>query len=407
MIRFFELGVLGPALTRWARVSVCAATAMVAEGCMLGGVHVEQVATSTQKPSNVAFYLSVSNGDAPATGLNEKNFHIFEDGAELTPEQTQQALLPRDEAAVHRVLLLVDMSGPVTEGDTRHQIAMAAARFVARAHVAEPVTVYAFDGGPSIRLIAEVPQGADDVAELPQLEGYTPTDSSSNLNSAIIESLAQLDARLMTSQKPLRIGALVIFARGPDLAGRVADSKMTEALDESKDLIFAISIKDVPGFRTSRIGRSGTFEADSPASLLHTFDEAGGRLGDLVGGYYLLSYCSPARAGKRSVRVRVITTDEEGKELSGSTTTDVDATGFTSGCDPTQKPRFVTHVEAKTEPSAEDAKPADARPADAEPRPPSGTKEKPAKAGTKDAPAAGDDEGDAVAPPPAKPGYAH
>ncbi|HEX4335741.1 MAG TPA: hypothetical protein VH062_07485 [Polyangiaceae bacterium] len=374
--------------------------ALFVPGCLLGGVRVEQIATSTQKPANVAVYVSVSKGDAPATGLTEKDFHILEDGTELSPEQTTQALLPRDEAAVHRALLLVDMSGPVTEGDTRHQIALATAQFVTRAHLNEPVTVYAFDGGASIRFIADFQQGTDEIGALPQLESYSQTDSSSNLNSAIIESLTQLDARMMTTQKPLRIGSLIVFARGPDLAGRVADSKMIEAIDESKDLLFAISIKDVPGFRANRVGRTGAFEAESPVSLLHAFDEAGMTVGNLVTGYYLLSYCSPARAGKRNVRVRVVTTDAEGKEMSGSTSTEIDASGFTAGCDATQKPRFVVpspHVDAKPESGSDDAKPAE---------PASATKEKPSKPGTKGAPAAGDDEGDAVVPPPAKPGYA-
>jgi hypothetical protein len=381
--------------------------ALLAQGCMLGGLRVEQVATSAQQPSNVAVYVAVSKGDDPALGLTEKNFHVFEDGAELSPDQTQQVLLPRDVAAVHRALLLVDMSGPVTEGDTRHQIAMAVARFASRAHTAEPVTIYAFDGGASIRQIAEIPEGQDDVIELPQLEGYSPADSSSNLNSAIVEALAQLDARLMTAQKPLRIGTLVVFARGPDLAGRVSDAKMSEALDESKHLVFAISIKDVAGFHASRVGRTGTFEAESPASLLHAFDDAGARVADTVKRYYLLSYCSPARAGHRSVRVRVVTTDEEGKELSGSVTTDVDASGFTSGCDPQSRPRFVSHAAPEAPAArAEEPKPADA---EAHVASPAKEKEKPGKStGGKAPPAAsGDDEGDAVVPPPAKPGYAH
>jgi hypothetical protein len=386
-----------------------ATVATLTQGCMLGGVRVQEVATSAQKPANVAVYLAISKGDAPLTGLSEKNFHVFEDGQELTPEQTQQVLLPRDQAAVHRALLLLDMSGPVTEGDTRHNIAMAAARFVSRAHTAQPVTVYAFDGGPSIKLVGEFAQGTEEISEMPQLEGYAQTDTSSNINSAIIESLAQLDARLMSAQKPIRIGSLVVFGRGPDLAGRVADSKMTEALDESKDLVFSIGIKDVPGFHASRIGKTGTFEADSPASLVHAFDEAGGRVGDMVSRYYLLAYCSPARAGQRSVRVRVVTTDEEGKEISGSASMDVDATGFTSGCNPSDRPRFVAKAEtkeAKPEPAPPDEpKPAedDSQPAKADSHP---AKEKPGKAGSKPSSPPGEDEGDAVVPPPAKPGYA-
>jgi hypothetical protein len=380
-----------------------ATVATLTQGCMLGGVRVQEVATSAQKPANVAVYLAISKDDAPLTGLTEKNFHIFEDGQELTPEQTQQTLLPRDQAAVHRALLLVDMSGPVTEGDTRHQIAMATTRFVSRAHTAQPVTVYAFDGGPSIKLIAEFAQGTEEITELPQLESYTQTDTSSNLNSAVIEALAQLDARLMSTQKPIRIGSLVVFGRGPDLAGRVADSKMTEALDESKDLVFAIGIKDVAGFHASRIGKSGTFEADSPASLVHAFDEAGGRVGDMVARYYLLAYCSPARAGQRSVRVKVVTTDAEGKEIAGSASTDVDATGFTSGCDPSERPRFVTKVEAKETKPEPTPPPEEAKPSEDEGHP---TKEKPSKSGAKPSQSPGQDEGDTVVPPPAKPGYA-
>lgn len=391
----------------------CATVAMLTQGCMFGGLHVDQVATSAQKPANIAVYMAVSKGDTPVLGLTEKNFHIVEDGMDLTPEQTQQTLLPRDDAAVHRAVLLLDMSGPVTEGETRHQIAMAAARFVARAHVTEPVTVYAFDGGASIRLIAEFPQGIEDVAELPQLESYTPADSSSNLNSAIVESLAQLDARLMSAQKPLRMGTLVVFARGPDLAGRVSDSKLNEALDESKHLMFAISLKDAQGFHAGRVGRTGTFEVENMASLLNSFDKAGERVANTVAAYYLLSYCTPARAGQRSVRIRITTTDEEGKELSGSTTADIDASGFTSGCDPKEKPRFVGKAapapvsaakETPAPPESESHPPSSSSPSSPSPAP---SKEKPSSkpAGKPSNAPAGDDD-DAVVPPPAKPGYA-
>ncbi|HEX7669191.1 MAG TPA: hypothetical protein VF395_06405, partial [Polyangiaceae bacterium] len=272
----------------------------LASGCMLfGGLHVEPVATSVQKPSNVAVYLAVSKNQEPAIGLTERSFQISEDGQDLSPEQTQQVLLPRNMVAVHRALLLVDMSGAVTEGDTRNTIAMAVARFVTKAHTSEPVTVYAFDGGAQLRLIGEYPEGTDEIAEIPALATYTPSDPSSNLHSAVIEALAELDTRLMAAQKPLRIGSLVVFARGADLAGRVTESKMREAISESKHLVFAIGIKDAPGFKASRIARDGAFEAESPVSLLATFDDAGTRVGSAVGRYYLLSYCSPARAGTR------------------------------------------------------------------------------------------------------------
>ncbi|HVU02321.1 MAG TPA: hypothetical protein VHE30_11245 [Polyangiaceae bacterium] len=364
-------------------------------GCMLfGGVRVEPVATSVQKPSNVAVYMAVSQGQEPALGLSEQSFQVSEDGQPLTAEQSRQVLLPRDMVAVHRALLLVDMSGPIAEGDTRKTIAMAVARFVTKAHQTQPVSVFAFDGGAQIRSIGEFPEGNDEIAEIPALESYTSQDTSSNLNGAVIEAIAQLDARLMTAQKPIRVGTLVVFARGPDLAGRVTEGKMREALSDSKDLVLAISSKDAPGFRASSIEKDGAFEAESMASILDPFDRAGERAASLVNRYYLLSYCSPARAGKRRFKIVVTTKNDEDKEIQGSMSGEFDADGFGSGCDPTTRPRFV-QTARPDEDEQKDKEKSD--------RPAKGSS-KSAKPPAENAAAPADE--DAVAPPPDKPGYA-
>ncbi len=383
--------VAGSPMKLLAKVSI--AVSLSTSGCgLFGGLRVDSVATSIQKPSNVAFYVSVRHGDHAALGLFEKNFLISEDGKDLSTEETRQTLLPRDMAAVHRALLLVDMSGPIADGDTRQRIAEAVARFVSRAHVAEPVTVYAFDGGAALHLVGEYPQGTEEITDVPALATYSPSDPSSNLDGAVIEAMTQLDARLMMAEKPVRVGSLIVFARGPDLAGRVPESKMRDALDESKALVFAISIKDTPGFRASRIGRDGAFEAESSESILHAFDNAGGRVAEAVGRYYLLSYCTPARAGMRHVRIEVVTNDDEGKQISGTMSADFDASGFTSGCDPTQRPRFVV----QPDPEAHD------RGASRATQPEDRTRKPSAPKSATPAP----DDGDGVVPPPSKPGYA-
>ena len=373
-------------------------------GCALfGGVSVDTVATSVQKPSNVALYMSISKDDEPIRTLTEKDFRIREDGQELSPEQTKQVLLPRDIAAVHRALLLVDMSGNIAEGDTRNNIAMAVARFVTRAHATQPVAVFAFDGAAAPRLIAEYPEGSESIGEIPALQNYEPTDPSSNLHGAVPEALAQLEVRLNV-QKPIRIGTFVVFARGPDLAGRVTDQKMFEALSERKFLQFAIDIKGAPTFKATRIGKDGVFTAESPTSMLTAFDAAGARVASTVERHYLLSYCSPARAGKRRLKVEVVTKDEKDKEMTGSVSTEFDAAGFTSGCDPAQRPRFVVPkvADKADKPAATDEKPRE------EEKPKTDEKPKadaPAPApGKPAAPKPQDD--DSVAPPPSKPGYA-
>ena len=51
--------------------------------------------------------------------------------------------------------------------------------------------------------------------------------------------------------------------------------------------------------------------------------------------YYLLGYCSPARAGDHQVRIEA---NYDGK--SGSLTYDFNAKGFKPNCNPEKKPRF-------------------------------------------------------------------
>jgi hypothetical protein len=356
-----------------------------------GGLRVDSVATSSDKPSNVAVYLTVTKDGLPVKELFEKNFRINEEGQDLTAEQTKQTLLPRDMAAVHKTLLLVDMSGPVTEGDTRERIVTAVGKFVTRAHTTQTVTLYAFDGGAGIRLISDFPQGTAEVTEIPELTSYKPDDASSNLNSAVVEALAQLDARLMTAQKPIRVGTLVVFARGPDLAGRVQEHVMSDALRQSPHLVYSISIKNTPGFYAGNLSKTGSFEAETMSSINSAFESAGTRIADSVNSYYLLSYCSPGRAGQRHFRVNVVMQDEKGQELSGSISSTFDASGFGSGCDPTARPRFVVR--------AEESKPSAGAPAAT---PAAGTGEKPAATEPKKA---GEDDDKAV-PPPSKPGYA-
>lgn len=384
-------------LSQLSRLLLCTAGLWLLSGCALfGGLKVDSVATSAQRPSNVAVYVSVTEGDRPVTGLGEKDFTIYEDDQKLTAEQTQQTLLPGDVAAIHRALLLVDMSGAVTEGQTRDQITEATLQFVNRVRPTESVTVYAFDGGPRLRLIGDFPKGGGEVEDIPALRSYQPADKSSNLHSSVVEAIKQLNTRLMAVQKPLRIGTLVVFARGPDLAGRVTEDVMRDAIDATSHHVLGVGLEGEDAYRVDIIGRDGEFLAPSMASLTTAFADAGSRTAALVDQYYLLSYCSPARAGKRELTVEVVTYDDQGEEISGKVRTDFDATGFSSGCNPKARPRFVPQPDDEEEEEEEE-----------EPQAPPAQKQRSAPQSSPPPAQAEPDEGDAIVPPPDKPGYAH
>ncbi len=385
-MRFQSVQLVAPLLLSWAL-----------GGCgLFNGLDVKSVATSVQKPSNVALYLSVSDHGSPVTDLTEQNFQILENGTPVDPDQSGLTLLDRNLVAIHRTLLLVDMSGKADDKKAHESIARAAATFVADVRTTEDVTVYAFDGSARIRLIGEYPKGAEATPDkLQALADFVPRDPSRDLDGAVIQALQQLDARLMIVKKPVRVGTLVVFTRGPDLAGRTPKDKLEQALDKTDHEVFAIGIgKDKGDFDLEGLGRAGVVKAPSMGALGVAFENAASKIGQDYGKYYLISYCSPARAGERALRVKVTMTDKQGDEHAGSYSTEFDSKGFGPGCNSHDVPRFVVRLKKDTDTSRPAApRRTSAPPRPSEPAPPTSAQPPPA-------------DSSQVVPPPAKPGYA-
>jgi len=373
-------------------------------GCSLLGLSaldVEAVGISAQQPSNVAVYLWAAHGDEPLTELSLGDFRIYENDQELSSSEIGLTLLDRTAAAEHHTLLLVDMSG--SSNEQRQDIARAVAPFVARVRQAQGVTVYAFAGTATPTLVGEFPRlaGGNEPRRLPELESYLPADTSRDLHGAILEGLKQLDARLMRAQKPLRVGSLVVFTRGTDLAGRVSYDQVQTALDETRHLVFALGVGDSDDDGLSDIGRNGVVRAHAMNTIGIGFEDTATLVDANLRRYYLLSYCTPARAGRRQLRVEVTTTDREGEPIAGDVELEFNADGFGPGCDPTAPPRFVVQAPPATggPPAPEPGSGVSVDAAPAAPSTPAPTDAEPAP----DASAEGTDE---IAPPPDRPGYA-
>jgi hypothetical protein len=327
-------------------------TAFALSGCTLfGGLQARTVAVSAQKPSNVAVYLSVVDGRDPVVDLGAENFTIYENGELIGADQTRQTLLPRDVSAIHRTLLLVDVSG-ASDGRARATLTTAIRGFVDKVRRTQAVTVYVFDGSPQPRLFGEHDLAPEEVETDTHTapEKLQPRDSSRNLNGAVLDGLKQLDARLMSVKKPLRVGTLVVYSGGPDLAGRVTTDQLIDRLEQTAHHVVAIGVGEQDGsFSLESIGVDGTIRAEAPATLPIAFEEAASRVGELFDMYYLLAYCSPARAGVRQLRIEVTYTTREGDEKRASLEQDFDASGFQPGCDPNSAPRFVSVAPATPE----------------------------------------------------------
>jgi len=369
--------------------------AWLASACSLfNRVSVEPVATSFQKPSNVAAYVAVTDGSDPVTELQLESFQIYENEQPLAREDIHQSLLAKELAAYHHTVLLVDMSGEQGADDAR---ARQVGSFVETVRRTQPVSVFVFDGSPSLRYVADFAKNADGAgADVSRLAKMGSSDSSRNLNGAIVSGLKELDARLAQQRRPVKVGTLVVFTRGPDLAGRVPQADVDQALAETKDDVIAFGVTGQSGAELDHIGKSGVVRAENADAIGVGFEQAAAKTRDSYEKYYLIAYCSPARNGFRRLKVEVAYRDREGKDKHGSFSQDFDATGFGPGCSVESVPRFVPQVIAK---------PQNTKTSGASEGKSAGT-EQPAVTPAAPATPPAEDDG-AVAPPPDKPGYSH
>ena len=166
----------------------------------------------------------------------------------------------------------------------------------------QKVAVYTFDGSPHLTPL--VAFGGNVRAGVTALATRRPRDPSTNLNGGVIEGVRVLTQQMERAPVPLRFGTLVVFTDGTDRAHRASPEDVDHALDSAGFETYVIGVGAGGRPRQlSRIGRSGTFASQNPGDVQKGFDEIGARIEAASRRYYLLSYCSPSRAGEHDVEV--------------------------------------------------------------------------------------------------------
>jgi hypothetical protein len=310
------------------------AVATLVMGC--ASLKLEMVDRSVQRPSNIAVYFTVdtSRGD-PVPDLTPADFHIFEDGQPVSIFESQQTILQPEVAAAHYTLLLVDMSGSVVGSPDLDKVVAGAASFAQQVGRYQKLGIYAFDGSPRVSQVVPF-GGGDPQGTLRAFAGFQSKDPSTNLNGAVVEAVKILDRQMGQSTVPLRFGTLVVFTDGTDHAARVSRDALHAVLNEVNFEVYAIAVgAEVNDQEIRAIGRNGTFTSKNPADVRRGFDEIGARIEGFSRRYYLLSYCSPARAGQHNVEIEAVK-----GSMRGRLGYDFKADGFGPHCDPNQKPAF-------------------------------------------------------------------
>jgi len=299
------------------------------------GLRLSLLNASSQRPSNIAVYFTVEKADGmPVAGLAADKFRIYEDGQPVSQLESKQTILNPEVAAAHHLLLLIDMSGSVSESDDVGVIVDSARQFGARVQKYQKVAVYAFDGSKEIHRVVGFTAGPQEAIE--SLSGFKPKDPSTNLNGAVVEALAVLRAQMRSSSLPLTFGTLVVFTDGTDRAHRVPKTKLHEELALAEVDVMVIGVgNELDEAELRIIGKDGAILTKDRAQIASAFEQAAARVEAFSRRYYLLGYCSPARAGAHEVRIETIVDGD-----AGALGYQFNAAGFGPECDPTRKPSF-------------------------------------------------------------------
>lgn len=332
-------------LLRWplarTRLAVALVTSLSLAGCALT---VTRLNSAQKKPNNVWVFFTVEKGDEPVAGLQAEDFQIYEDGDLVSVYESKQVIQNPEVAAVMYTMLLLDVSGSITESGSTDSLVDAAELFTDRVGKTQKVGVYSFDGDKEIRSVVPFTeaQGAA-LGGLESLRTYKAKDPSTNLHGAVIEGLKELRKQLDKEKKPLKFGTLVVFSDGTDRAARFSRDEMKGEIikEQYKDYeMYAIGVgAEIKKAGLDDIGRDGTELVTNQAEVKSAFERVAERIEKHTKRFYLLSYCTPARKGKHAVRITANSKDPKGK---GSLEWDFNADGFgpPPDCDPNAPPSF-------------------------------------------------------------------
>ncbi len=332
---------------RWA--GFAAALGLLPIGCG-SQLQVTRLNSDHKKPNNVWVFFTVEEKDGePVGGLAAEDFAIYEDDQLVSTFESQQTIQNPDVAAVMYTLLLLDMSGSITESGSADLVVDAAQGFVDRVGQSQKVAVYAFDGGKDIRSVVRFTEAKGSVeGGLEGLRTYKARDPSTNLHGAVVDGLDVLRKALDKDKRPLKFGTMVVFSDGTDRAARVTNEEMAEALGQPEyDAfeIFAIGVgAEIEEGSLNQIGQDGTELVEDEASVQMAFEKVAQRIEAHSKRFYLLSYCTPARNGEHTVRIEAqADRNAKGKpRKKGDVSWAFDANGFgpPPDCDPNRQPTF-------------------------------------------------------------------
>ncbi|MCC7385742.1 MAG: VWA domain-containing protein [Deltaproteobacteria bacterium] len=309
----------------------------VEEPC--AGMRLEVIDQAVAPPANVAARVRVTSceGEPLPARLDPTSFLLAEDERVLSEFEAQRLIKPLDRDTVQLAVVALDLSGSVVRSGLRDEMVAGARGLVDALAPKHKVAIFGFDGRPDLIPFTYFTQDPIELhSALDVLVEAPLVDDSTNLHGAVINAVALLDEAIRIEAEKDRVaqGSLVIFTDGSDRAGRQTMSEATEAVSDSEHAAFTIGVgAEIDPATLETLGPDGHVVAGDASQLVGAFERVAALVKARAETDYLVSYCSPARAGAHLLEVRATS-----GERAGDVTIAFEADGFGAGCAPESAP---------------------------------------------------------------------
>ncbi len=281
---------------------------------------------STDIPTNsntIEVYFKLNDiQDNPVPNRTESFFEIFEKTSEdnefnlISVNEANRTIDPDRADFKYFNTIVLDLSGSVIADEVGlNLLKNATTKFINTIYsqiTAENLltSIIWFDGTENITVLQDFTsdQGLL-VSQVETISADLPSDSSTNLNGAIVQSLSYLRTNMNSQAANFIVsGSLLIFTDGTDQANEVSTSAALNAVEQAKATVNLYSVglgSEIDSDVLNAVGYSGAFFADNINALETEFLVVAQQIEDQANSYYLMRYCSPKRNGNNEVKIGI------------------------------------------------------------------------------------------------------
>lgn len=300
------------------------------------GLKVTQIDHAVAPPANIAGLIRVTHCDGQVleTRLAPENFSIAEDGHVLPAYEALREIRPTTREVSEVTAIVLDLSGSIFRSGLKERMLEGTQKLIDQLDANRRIAIYGFDGRPNLLPYANFTNDRDELKNaLDQIREADLVDDSTNLYGAVVNGLQILDTAVQTEIRNITHvthGTLVLFTDGTDRAQRVRGYSARMAVQHSPHSTFTIGVgAEIDAKMLRELGRTGHVLVDNSEQVIAAFEEIGHEVTARSMQDYVVSYCSPSRAGTHELTINVNTENH-----SGHTKIKFHADDFGAGCNP-------------------------------------------------------------------------